>query len=100
MNPRDYADLAAQLANQETPSAADLRTAVSRAYYAAFNVVVALLESMKVKPPADWGGHKVVAEAMRHSDDRKLREVAWELDDLRKARWAADYDMEDDGVEH
>ncbi len=36
MNPRDYPVQAAELVQKEPPSAADLRTAVSRSYYATF----------------------------------------------------------------
>jgi uncharacterized protein (UPF0332 family) len=43
MNPRDYIDVAWALATKEQATPAELRTAVSRAYYATFNAVVALL---------------------------------------------------------
>jgi septal ring factor EnvC (AmiA/AmiB activator) len=55
---------------------------------------------MGVKPPDGWEGHKRVAEALRYSGDTKVQAAAQELDDLRKARWAADYGMGDAQVEH
>ncbi|HEV3260817.1 MAG TPA: HEPN domain-containing protein [Gemmataceae bacterium] len=100
MDPRDYLALASQLAVKEKPSPAELRTAVSRAYYAAFNAAVDLLKKMGVRHPDGWEGHKLVAEALRYSGDSKVQAASRELDDLRKARWAADYDMADDEVEH
>src|SRR5436190_2161970 len=100
MNPRDYLIQASDLVGKEAPTAADLRSAVSRAYYAAFNVAVALLKKMGVKAPENWEGHKLVAEALRYSEDQKVQAASHEMDDLRKARWKADYDMEDDEVEH
>ncbi len=73
---------------------------MSRSYYATFNVAVALLKKAGVKAAEGWEGHKLVAEALRYTDDPQLQAAASELDDLRKARWKADYDMEDDDVEH
>ena len=55
---------------------------------------------MGVRHPQGWEGHKLVAEAPRYSGDPKVQAASRELDDLRKARWAADYDMGDDEVEH
>jgi uncharacterized protein (UPF0332 family) len=100
MNPRDYLAQASELVQKESPSAADLRTAVSRSYYATFHVAVALLKKSGIKAPEGWEGHKLVAEALRYTEDPQLQAAASELDDLRKARWKADYDMEDDDVEH
>jgi uncharacterized protein (UPF0332 family) len=100
MNSRDYLTQAAELVGKESPTTADLRSAVSRAYYATFNVAVALLKKIGVKAPASWEGHKLVAEALRYSEDSKVQAACGELDDLRKARWKADYDMEDEEVEH
>jgi hypothetical protein len=73
---------------------------VSRSYYATINVALALLKKTGVKVPDGWEGHKLVAEALRYTEDPQLQAAASELDDLRKARWKADYDMEDDEVEH
>lgn len=59
MDPRDFLTLASQLASGKNPSAADLRTAVSHAYYTVFNVAIDLLKKMRIKPPGgrpqDWG---------------------------------------------
>jgi hypothetical protein len=41
-----------------------------------------------------------VTEALQNSGDVEVRASAAELTDLRKARWKADYDMEDAEVEH
>jgi hypothetical protein len=100
MNPREYAELASQLASKERPTIAELRTSVSRAYYSAFNVAIEFRKGIGVTAPEGWEGHKLVAEALRYSGDDKIGAASRELDDLRKARWAADYDMLDDHVEH
>ena len=44
MDPHDFHQLASQLAN--SPHAAELRTAIGRAYYATYHVGVALLDAM------------------------------------------------------
>lgn len=44
MNPREFQQLASKLANGNSP--AEFRTAISRGYYAAYNVGVEALEQM------------------------------------------------------
>ena len=100
MNPRDYRDLASALVAKVDASVADLRTAASRAYYAAFHVALELLKKMGVKEPARWDAHTSVPEALRYSGDEEVASAARDLTDIRKARWSADYDMLDDAVEH
>jgi uncharacterized protein (UPF0332 family) len=99
MNPRDFRELASQLARAEKTSPAELRTAVSRAYYAAFNVATSLLKKLGVKIPVGWEGHRLLAVALRYCDDKELIAISHDLDELRGVRWAADYDMEDIKVE-
>lgn len=100
MNPRDYRDLASKLAAKADTTSAELRTAVSRAYYALFNVAVELLQKMRVKHVGGWEAHRLIPDALRFSGNRDLSIAAGELVDIRKMRWAADYDMGDDVVEH
>ena len=100
MNPRDFLDTASRLSSSSSPTAADLRTSVSRAYYAAFNVALEFLRNAGVKPPDGWEGHRLVSEALQYSDDHEIRAGAAELTDLRKARWKADYEMDDTEVEY
>src|SRR5437879_6346925 len=83
MDPRDFAGLASRLPAAETPTSAELRTAVSRAYYAAFNVAIDLLAKLGIKAPASWEGHKLVAVALRHCGDGMLTTISHEIDDLR-----------------
>lgn len=46
MDPRDFHALAVRLATGTAPAAADCRTAISRAYYAVFNVAAEHLRGM------------------------------------------------------
>src|SRR5206468_1897350 len=100
MNPRDFLDLAGNLAASAAPTSAELRTAISRAYYAAYHVAVALLKKMGVHLPGGWEAHRLVGEALRNGGDAKVSAASRDLDELRKSRWAADYDMEDVAVEN
>jgi hypothetical protein len=60
MDPRDYLAFAARLTNLEAPTTVDLRTVVSRADCAAFNVAIDLLKAMGIESPHRWEGHKAV----------------------------------------
>lgn len=95
MNPRDYGELASRLAAKADATPAELRTATSRAYYALYNVAVLFLEKMRVKIPKGGEAHKLVGEALRHCGDDNVAKAARDMDDLRMARWAADYEMAD-----
>jgi uncharacterized protein (UPF0332 family) len=87
------------LAAKEDVTRAELRTAVSRAYYALYHVAVGLLKKMGVKHSGGWEAHQMIPDALRYSGNDHVIAAARELLDLRKARWAADYDMEDEAVE-
>jgi uncharacterized protein (UPF0332 family) len=99
MNPREFAALASDLVSADTPTPAELRTAVSRAYYATFLVATALVKKFGVQIPKGWEGHKLLTLALRYCKDAELTNACQEIDDLRAVRWAADYDMQDDVVE-
>jgi uncharacterized protein (UPF0332 family) len=100
MNPRRFFDVAGDLAASADPTPAELRTAISRAYYAAYHVAVGLLGRMGVRLPGGWEAHKLVGEALRNSADIKIAAASRDLDENRKFRWAADYDLGDSSVEN
>jgi len=99
MNPREFRELATILAAKEDSTSAELRTAVSRAYYAVYNVAVDFLQKIGVKHAGGWEAHRMIPEALRYGSDEELSGAALELVDLRRMRWAADYDMQDREVE-
>ena len=99
MDPREFGILASRLAAGTDVMPVELRTAVSRAYYAAFNVATIFLKKLGVKLPVGWEGHKMLAIALRYGGDEKLTSASHEMDELRGFRWAADYDMQDVRVE-
>jgi hypothetical protein len=100
MNPSDFLTVARDLADKESPTAAELRTAVGRAYYALFNSAVLFLGKCGVAVRDTQQGHREVPKALRQCGDAQLRNVAADLDSLRTTRWEADYDMNAARPEH
>lgn len=100
MNPRDFLIVASTLADKDSPTAAELRTAVSRGYYALYNVAVEFVGKCRVKVLDNQEGHRAVPKALRACGDNNLRDVAAVLDALRTARWEADYSMTANAPEH
>ncbi|MCK4823531.1 hypothetical protein KA005_47710 [bacterium] len=90
MNPREFHSLALRLVEQGNfPS--ECRTAISRAYYAVYNVGVELLKSMNFDINEGPGGHGDVRHHLNNSGDNDLMRVASQLADLQAKRQHADY---------
>ncbi len=99
MNPRAFQELASVLATKADATSAELRSAVSRAYYALYNVAVALLKKMGVRHQNTGELHQLVPDALRYGRDESVGVATRVLVEIRKMRWSADYDMDDDAVE-
>ena len=80
MNPRDFLIVASNLAGKDSPTAAELRTAVSRGYYALYNTAVEFVGKCRVKVLDNQEGHRAVPKALRACGDNNLRDVAAVLD--------------------
>ena len=91
MNPRDFLSVAEDLL--EATRECDWRTAVSRAYYAAFLVAVELLRNVGFEVPPDGGGHAHVYRRLNNCGREEVIDAAQALWDLREARNWADYRM-------
>lgn len=72
------------------------RSAISRAYYAAYNVVRVFLQ---VRPPPDSDSHKYVWDAALNDSRREVKSLAAKGDRLKKRRRNADYDPTFDALE-
>ncbi len=92
MDPREFHALAARLC--AGASAADLRTAVSRSYYAVFNVGAEHLRSMGFSIGKGAAAHGEVQKCLNNSGDPAVISVATELNDLHGARNRADYQLD------
>ena len=75
--------------------APECRSAVSRAYYAAFLVAAAFLDRIGFAVENSPGAHVAVQYALNNSGDEPLRDVARDLSILHKDRRKADYEMKD-----
>lgn len=95
MNPREFYDLAGRLV--KINSRAEIRSAISRAYYAAFHVGLQVLGGMDPK----WKtlNHDKLPAYLDHSDDPEFKEIASQMNDFRQARNRADYNLDDPKAE-
>lgn len=86
----EYLRLARTLGTQTYDEAA-LRSAISRAYYAAFGTAAQDLRSRGTKLTTRGGVHKQVIDLFKSDSDPRLVQVGVELDRLRRDRNRADY---------
>lgn len=98
MDPREFESLASDLVSSGNP--AYLRTAISRAYYAAFNVGVELLEGMGFKVNQGPSGHANVQNRLNNSGSNELSRASSQLGLLRTRRIEADYRLDRKNVEN
>src|SRR5687767_13640233 len=97
MDPRDFNSLAAQLAGGAT--AAHCRSAISRAYYAAFNVAAQLLRGIGCPPGKGGAAHGDVQKFLGSCGDPAIAATATDLGSLHSRRIRADYQMDKTDVE-
>jgi len=91
MNARDFQQLASELVGGTSP--AHFRTAITRAYYATYNVGVELLEGMGFRISRGSGGHGEVRMHLNNSGEGDISRVATQLGDLHGRRIHADYEL-------
>lgn len=92
----DYLTLAEALSRDPGipgPEEASLRTAISRAYYAAYrsalNTAVARRE---INPTGQASDHSLVINHFRYANDQRRKKIGTDLSRLRNNRNKADYD--------
>ena len=98
MNPRDLCQLATRLVDGGSP--VELRTAISRAYYAVYLVAVEHLEGMSFRISKGPGGHGEVQHHFNNSGNVDLQHVSSQLGDLHGKRIRADYQLDRRDVEN
>jgi hypothetical protein len=98
VDPREFHRLAESLC-AGTGAAAELRCAVGRAYYAAYNVAATMLRDCGVAIPRNAGGHGEALRYLGNSGDPDLTAAGHKLATLRSRRNAADYDLTNAVVE-
>lgn len=90
MNWRDFLSLAARLAADATE--AHWRTAVSRAYYAAFHVARRLLANLNFIIPRADRAHQYLVFRLSNCGESAVERAGRDLETLRRLRNRADYD--------
>ncbi len=98
MDPRDLLVIARQVAAANTPAAS--RTAITRAYYAVFNVAWDLLVTLGFPIPRGHGGHEAVRDRLRFCAVDRVAHAGRLLGRLHTVRVKADYWMRDPEPEH
>ena len=89
MDPREFHTLASELVTRSRAS--EIRTAISRAYYAAHNVGVQVLSEMGFRISKGSPGHADVWNRLRNSNDLDVSKVGIQLAELHSKRILADY---------
>ncbi|MBY0524193.1 MAG: hypothetical protein K2R98_12385 [Gemmataceae bacterium] len=91
MNPRDLLDVAGELCAGS--GEAEWRTAVSRAYFAAFHVARLTLDSVGFDVPRGEAAHAYLWLRLSNAGQVDLAEAGRRLNDLRSQRNWADYNL-------
>ena len=92
MDPRAFLALAKRLVSNEK-NAEGRRSAISRAYYAAFNVAVEFCASIGCHVPNGPQGHELAYNYLNNCGDSDLIDAASSLHNLRGERNIADYKL-------
>ena len=97
MDPRDFHRLASELAKGNSP--AEIRTAISRTYYATFHVGAQILRGLGFRISTGSSGHGDVWKRLNNSGDLEVTKVGSKLGDLQGIRIDADYKLNDPNPE-
>jgi uncharacterized protein (UPF0332 family) len=91
MTGREFLAVAQQLAGAGTE--AEWRSAISRAYYAAFHVARELLEDLHFVVPRAERAHAYLSRRLANSGQAEIQQAGNDLNALRGDRNQADYDL-------
>jgi len=98
MEPRQFLYLAERLA-EHGAYPVEFRSAISRAYYAAFHFGLILLREMGFSIVRNASAHEEVYEHLNNGGDDELAKAASKINDLRTRRIHADYELNRADVE-
>jgi uncharacterized protein (UPF0332 family) len=99
MDPRDFLNISKQMFDKDDPSAAECRSAISRSYYAAFNVASSLIHELRISLDKQKDSHKEVIDLIAKGNDKRLERACHILLIQKELRRKADYRMEETSVE-
>jgi uncharacterized protein (UPF0332 family) len=92
MDPRDFLDVADEWSRGSRE--AEWRSAVSRAYYAAFHVARSLLEGQGFRVPQAEQAHQYLSLRLANGGQPDVQRAGNDLRFLRRRRNWADYDLQ------
>jgi uncharacterized protein (UPF0332 family) len=92
MTGRDFLNQARRL--QALSGEEDWRTAVSRAYYAAFHIARDFLEDLRFRVPKSDRAHAYLWLRLQNCGDGAISTAGSDLNELRSKRNIADYDLQ------
>ena len=98
MDPKDFLRVANDLAKSD--EAAELRSAVSRAYYAAFHVARKLLVDMGFEISKGSGAHGDICNYLGNAGNPTVEHAGSNIGDLKGWRNQADYELDLDEHEN
>jgi len=97
MDPLDFLNKTA-IELKSSREESDRRSSVSRAYYAVFHHISLYLKHCGIKVPKDATAHIKIPMYLRNSGIQSAKEVGQFVDELRDARWEADYGINLNGI--
>lgn len=97
MEPREFHILASRLVTEPKP--AEIRTAISRAYYAIFNMAAQFLVNLGVIIPRT-NVHVAVQQRLQNCGDLEITKVGSQLTELHTKRIQADYRLSEKSIEN
>ena len=99
MNPKEFQYLASGLVEKNGAFPSEYRTAISRSYYAVYNVGISLLKEMGFTIPKKLDAHVFMRRHFKFSGDIELIEAAEKIKYLKGKRNHADYELDRTDVE-
>lgn len=93
MNHLDFLDTAKKLISTDSPTEADIRSAISRAYYAVYHHVLLWWKSNEKFPDYKDRGHAKIQMALFNAGVRVVRNFSRTFQMLNSYRQKADYEL-------
>ena len=93
MLPEVFLEIAKDWSENNSDCEAHTRSAISRAYYAAFHCCKGTLTTLGIQPDGVGGSHQKVIDALKSCKDKELVALGRKLSDLKVMRESADYDI-------
>lgn len=98
MDPKEFYIVAEKLIENPTP--ANTRTAINRAYYAAYNLGVNTLNDLGFSIPTGPAGHGAVQKQLNNSGNSKITRIGNQITSIYSERIQADYRLKNNKIEN